>query len=112
LLINELYRKGLDSKIVENLYDLRKGAALIVYQNGIMSFATYHGRFVDVAATQIINGTGNTDIVVKKNGINISPFTEELSLVELHKQINSSNNTCGIVSSLKLLTALEYTQQR
>jgi len=86
---DELYQKGLDSSIVEHLFDLKKGAALIVYQNGIMSSTTYYLRFVDVAATQIIKSTGNTDLVVKKVGVGLGRFTEEVVLIELQNQINN-----------------------
>jgi hypothetical protein len=84
---DELYQKGLDSSIVEYLGDLKKGSALVVYQNGIMSSTTYHARFVDVAATQIIKSTGNTDIVMKKIGVGLGRFTKGLILIELRMQV-------------------------
>lgn len=88
---DELYEMGLDSVIVKDLFpqlsyiDLKNGATLIVYQNGGISFTTYYRRFVDVKATQIINGTGNSDIVVKKTGVGPGHFTEEIIQVELRK---------------------------
>ncbi|TRO64510.1 hypothetical protein [Christiangramia sabulilitoris] len=86
---NELIEKGLDSLLVEDLYpqldyiNLKNRATSVVYQNGAISFTTYYRRFVDVAATQIINGKGNTDIIVKSIGVGPGNITDEVLLIEL-----------------------------
>jgi hypothetical protein len=86
---NELIKKGLDSLLVEDLFpqlsyiNLKDGATLIVYQNGTISFTTYYRRFVDVNTTQIINGKGNTDIIVKTIGVGTGNITDEVLLIEL-----------------------------
>ena len=86
---NELYKRGLDSSFVEHLFDLKKGAALAVFQHCIISSTSYYLRFVDVAATQIIKGIGKTDIVVKKVDVSRGRFTEKVTLIELHKAVNN-----------------------
>lgn len=87
---NELIEKGLDTLVVENLFpqlsyiDLKDRATLIVYQNETISFTTYYRRFVDVNTTQIINGKGNTDIIVKTIGVVPGNITDdEVLLIEL-----------------------------
>ncbi|UQD56534.1 hypothetical protein [Flavobacterium sp. K5-23] len=87
---NELIEKGLDPLLVEDLFpqlsyiDLKNGATSVVYQNGTISFTTYYRRFVDVATTQIINGKGNTDILVKTIGVAPGNLSNEVLLIELH----------------------------
>lgn len=87
----ELYEKGLDSSIVKDLFpqlsyiDLKNKATLIVYQNGEISFTSCYRGFVDVTATQIVNGTGNCNIVVKKTGVGPGHITGEVILIELRK---------------------------
>jgi hypothetical protein len=86
---NELIEIGLDSLVVENLFpqlshiNLKDGATLIVYQNGTISFTTYYRRFVDVNTTQIINGKGITNILVKKVGVGLGNLTNEILFIEL-----------------------------
>ena len=86
---SELIEKGLDSLLVEDLFpqlsyiDLKDRATGVVYQNGTISFTTYYRRFVDVNTTQIINGTGVTDILVKTIGVNPGNVTDEVLLIEL-----------------------------
>lgn len=88
---DELYEKGLDSSIVKDLFpqlsyiDLKNGATLIVYQNGKINFTTYYRQFVDVSSTQIVNGTGKCNIVVKKTGVGPGHLTGEVILIELRK---------------------------
>lgn len=84
----ELYQKGLDPYIIENLFGLKKGAAIVVYQNGKMSNTSYHLRFVDVAATHILKSSGNTDFVVKKIGVDLGHSTNKVVLVELSSLID------------------------
>ena len=86
---SELIEKGLDSLLVEDLFpqlsyiDLKNRATSVVYQNGKISFTTYYRRFVDVTTTQIINGKGNTDILVKTIGVGPGNVTDEVLLIEL-----------------------------
>jgi len=86
---NELIEKGLDSLLVEDLFpqlsyiDLKNSATSVVYQNGTISFTTYYKRFVDVNTTQIINGKGDTDIIVKTIGIGPGDISDEVLLIEL-----------------------------
>jgi len=86
---DELIEKGLDPLVVENLFpqlsyiDLKDRATLIVYQNETISFTTYYRRFVDVNTTQIINGKGNTDILVKTIGVGPGNLSDEILLIEL-----------------------------
>ena len=86
---NELIEKGLDSLLVEELFpqlsyiDLKNRATSVVYQNGIISFTTYYRRFVDVNTTQIINGKGVTDILVKTIGVGPGNVSDEVLLIEL-----------------------------
>ncbi len=86
---DELIEIGLDSLIVKDLFpklsyiDLKKDATLIVYQNGGISFTTYYRRFVDVKTTQVINGKGNTDILVKTIGVGPGNLSDEVLLIEL-----------------------------
>ena len=63
--------------------DLKNRATSVVYQNGTISFTTYYRRFVDVNTTQIINGKGNTDIIVKTIGVGTGNITDEVLLIEL-----------------------------
>tara|TARA_R110000787_G_scaffold17143_1_gene54091 strand:+ start:216 stop:671 length:456 start_codon:yes stop_codon:yes gene_type:complete len=86
---DELIEKGLDSLLVEDLFpqlsyiDLKNSATIVVYQNGTISFTTYYRRFVDVTTTQIINGKGNTDILVKTIGVGPGNLSDEVLLIEL-----------------------------
>jgi len=86
---NELIEKGLDSLLVEDLFpqlsyiDLKNSATSVVYQNGTISFTTYYKRFVDVNTTQIINGKGDTDIIVKTIGVGPGDISDEVLLIEL-----------------------------
>ena len=86
---DELIEKGLDSLLVEDLFpqlsyiDLKNRATLIVYQNGSISFTTYYRRFVDVKTTQVINGIGVTDILVKTIGVGPGNLSDEVLLIEL-----------------------------
>lgn len=86
---DELIEKGVDSLIVEDLFpqlsyiDLKERATLIVYQNGSISFTTYYRRFVDVKSTQVISGTGNTDILLKTVGLGQGNLSDEVLLIEL-----------------------------
>tara|TARA_R110000751_G_scaffold301415_5_gene413827 strand:- start:27864 stop:28379 length:516 start_codon:yes stop_codon:yes gene_type:complete len=85
----ELIEKGLDSVIVEDLFpqlsyiDLKDGATLIVYQNGSISFTTYYRQFVDVKTTQVINGIGVTDILVKTIGVRPGNLSDQVLIIEL-----------------------------
>lgn len=86
---NELIEKGLDSILVQDLFpqlsyiDLKDGATCVVYQNETISFTTYYRQFVDVNTTQIINGKGDTDILVKTTGVVPGNLTDEVLLIEL-----------------------------
>ena len=88
---DELIEKGLDSLIVEDLFpqiqlsyiDLKNISRLIVYQNDTISLTTLHRRWVDVKTTQIINGTGNTDIIVQTIGRSPRKRTSGILLIEL-----------------------------
>ena len=93
---DELIEKGLDSLIVEDLFsqlqlsniikssgELKNISRLIVYQNDTISFATAYRRWVDVKTTQIINGTGDTDIIVQTIGRSPRKRTSGILLIEL-----------------------------
>lgn len=86
---SELIEKGLDSILVQDLFpqlsyiDLKNSATSVVYQNETISFTSYYRRFVDVNTTQIINGKGNTDILVKTIGVSPGNLTDEVLLIEL-----------------------------
>ena len=63
--------------------DLKDGATLIVYQNGSISFTTYYRQFVDVKTTQVINGIGVTDILVKTIGVRPGNLSDQVLIIEL-----------------------------
>ena len=87
---DELIKKDLDPVIVKDLFpqlsyiDLKGGAALIVYQQGKITFTTYYRRFVEVSDIQVVSATGDKDIVVKKIGTTNGAFTDKVIVVELH----------------------------
>ena len=80
---DDLIKKGVDPYIAKDIFsrlsyiNIGKGAMLIVYQAGKISFTTFHRRFVSVSDIQVANSKGETNIVLKK-------IDKEHIILELH----------------------------